>query len=46
MLTNIEAKEIIKVTSSLENTGTTRKINSQRGGLLNFLASLTTVALP
>ena len=42
-LTNNEKKDIIKVTRSLENRGillkgTTRKVNSQKRRLLNFLA--------
>ena len=50
MLAKTEAKGIIKVTRSLKNRGiilkgTTRKNNSQEGGLLNFLALSTRVAL-
>ena len=49
-LTSNEIKDIIKVASSLENRvillkGTTRKINSQKGGLLNFLVPLMEVSL-
>ena len=49
-LTNNEIKIIIKVSKSLENRGnllkgTTAKITSQKGGLINFLRSLMT-ALP
>ena len=49
--TNIEIKNIIKVSRSLEKRGislkgTTRKLNSQEGELLNYLAPLTRVSLP
>ena len=49
-LTSNEIKDIIKVASSLENRvillkGTTRKIDSQKGGLLNFLVPLMEVSL-
>ena len=41
-LTNNERKDIIKVIKSFENRGilskgTSKKINSQKGGFLNFL---------
>ena len=50
-LTNNEIKGIIKVIRSLENNeislkGTTRKINSQEGGLINFLDPLIRIILP
>ena len=50
-LINNERKDIIKVIKSLENRGillkgTTRKITSQEGGLLNFLRPSMTTALP
>ena len=51
MLTNNEAKDVTKATISLENReillkGTTKKVNSQKGRLLSFLAPLTRAALP
>ena len=50
-LTNDEIKNIVKVIKSLENRGilskrTTKKINSEEGGSLNFLRSLMMVVLP
>ena len=50
MLKN-EIKNSLKVIRSFENRGislkrTTRKINSQEEGLLNFLGSLITIGLP
>ena len=51
MLTNNEIKVIIKVMNSLESRGillkgATKKITSQKGGLLNFLGPLMKVGLP
>ena len=51
MLTNNELKVIIKVIRSLENReilmkGTTRKINTQKEEIFNFLAPLMKVGLP
>ena len=50
-LTNNETKDIIKVIRIWENRGillkeTTRKINSEDGGFINFLGPLTRVDLP
>ena len=50
MFTNNEMKDLIKVIRSLENKGIllkgdTSKINSQKGGLIIFLAPLTRFAL-
>ena len=50
-LTDNEIKDIIKVIKFLENReillkGTTKKITSQEGGFLNFLAPLMTAGLP
>ena len=50
-LTNSKEKDIIRIIKSLEDTRiiskeTTRKNNSQNGGLTNFPALLTRVALP
>ena len=50
-ITNNEIKYIMKVIKSLENKGillkgTTRKITSQEGWLLNFLKPLRTIGLP
>ena len=50
-LTNDEIKNIVKVIKSLENRGilskgTTKKINIEEGGSLNFLRSLMMVVLP
>ena len=50
-LTNNDIKDIIKVIRSLENRGSllkgiATKINSQKGGFLNFFIPLMTTALP
>ena len=50
MFTNNEMKDLIKVIRSLENKGillkgNTSKSNSQKGGLIIFLAPLTRFAL-
>ena len=50
-LTNNEIKGIVKVIRSLQNRrilskGTTRKVNNQKGGFLNFLRPLMTAGLP
>ena len=50
-LTSKEIKDIIKAIRSLENkgtllNGTTNKVTSQEGGILNFLRSLMKADLP
>ena len=50
MLINSEIKDSMKIINSVENRqillkGTTRKITTQKGGVLNFLRPLMTVGL-
>ena len=50
MLINSEIKDGMKIINSVENRqillkGTTRKITTQKGGVLNFLRPLMTVGL-